>query len=207
MTSVCKACGFTSEEQDAKFCPNCGGTLESMAYPQSARASTGCPKCGSTANAAGALFCQQCGSSLGGQPAQGQVYPVVTPGAVYPVNVNPRAVYPVNVNPVAVARPYTPSASGSGKSVTGVKIKSMPIARMTENGQEQSGSIELHSDGIIFFGKRMAILASLHVTDIAKASAGAKNNLLDVQMKDGGTKTFKFMNASDWAGIVNQNIK
>jgi hypothetical protein len=150
---------------------------------------TGCPKCGSTANAAGSRFCQQCGSSLGGQPAAvsvSPVSPVVTPAYVTPA--------------------VTYAGSGS-KAVTGMKIKMMPIAKMMDGGMEQSGQIELHSDGILFYGKKLAILASLHVSDIARASPGGKNNLLTVQMKDGSTKNFKFMNASDWAGILNSNLR
>jgi hypothetical protein len=191
MTTVCIGCGFTSDEVDAKFCPNCGGTLEPMVTPQAVPASTalpGCPKCGSRANSAGARFCQQCGANLAGQQVAGQVYPVGTGAPVYPVNVKPVG------------------APSSGAKVTGMKVRSMPIARMTENGQEQPGSVELHTDGILFFKARV-LLSSLHVSDIAKASPGAKNNLLDVQMKDGSTKSFKFMNASEWAGIINQNIK
>ncbi len=83
----------------------------------------------------------------------------------------------------------------------------MPIAKMMDGGLEQSGSIELHSDGIIFFGKRMMIIASLHVSDIARASPGGKNNLLNVQMKDGSSKMFKFMNAAEWAGMINTNLR
>ncbi len=190
---VCKSCGFTSDETDARFCPNCGGTLEAMATQQApAASSNACPKCGSTANAAGARFCQSCGSSLGGGQqavaAASPVYPVVTPA--------------IQTTPAYI----TPSDAGS-KRVTGMKVKMMPIAKMMDNGMEQSGSIELHSDGIIFYGKRMAILASLHVSDIQRASPGMKNNLLTVQMKDGTTKTFKFMNASEWAGILNSNLR
>ncbi|MBN2151838.1 MAG: zinc ribbon domain-containing protein [Candidatus Lokiarchaeota archaeon] len=186
MVSKCNSCGFTSDDMDARFCPNCGGTLEAVVAQQPAPASNACPKCGSTANAPGARFCQQCGSSLGGVQPVATVQPVVTPAAVTP----------------AVAY----SASGA-KTVTGMKIKMMPIAKMIEGGLEQSGLIELHSDGIIFYGKHMSILASLHVSDIARADPGMKSNLLDVKMKDGSVKTFKFMNARDWAGLVNSNVR
>lgn len=96
---------------------------------------------------------------------------------------------------------------GSGAKVTGPRVKMMPIAKMKDASGEQSGSVELHTDGILFLGKKMAILASLHVADIAKASPGAKSNLLDVLMKDGTNKSFKFMNAAEWAPIINQNLK
>ncbi len=186
MPSKCQSCGFTSEDQDARFCPNCGGTLEVVATQQPAPASNACPKCGSTANGPGSRFCQSCGAALGGGEAAPAVTPSVTPAAVTP------------------AISYGDSGS---KRVTGMKIKMMPIAKMIENGMEQSGMVELHSDGIIFYGKRMAILASLHVSDIARADPGLKNNLLDVRMKDGSVKSFKFMNARDWASIINSNIR
>ncbi len=191
MASICKSCGFTSDDMDARFCPNCGGTLEAAVAQQpvaqqAAPASNACPKCRSTTNATGARFCQQCGSSLGGGQVATTVSPVVTPAVVTPA--------------------ISYSASGS-KTVTGMKIKMMPIAKMMEKGLEQSGLIELHSDGIIFYGKHMAILASLHVSDIARANPGIKNSLLDVQMKDGRLITFKFMNAREWAGIINSNIR
>ncbi|MEX2684367.1 MAG: zinc ribbon domain-containing protein [Candidatus Sigynarchaeota archaeon] len=189
MTSKCASCGFTSDDQDARFCPNCGGALETVAAPpqsQPAPATGACPNCGSTVNAPGSRFCQSCGTPLGG----GQAAPAVTPA----------------VTPAAVSPAISHGDSGP-KRVTGMKIKMMPIARHYFNGMEESGLIELHSDGIIFYGKHMAIMASLHVSDIARADPGAKSNLLDVRMKDGSVHSFKFMNARDWAGIINTNIK
>jgi hypothetical protein len=192
---VCSSCGFTSQDSDARFCPNCGGTLEESRGRQvpaeiaAAPSIQACPRCGSTANAPGARFCQQCGGSLGGQQAAVSVSPVFTPAAVAPLN-------------------FSQPAFGSGsKAVTGLKIKMMPIAKLIENGVERSGVIELHSDGILFLGPRQSIIASLHVSDIARASPGIKSHFLDVQMKDGSQKTFKFMNARDWAGIVNSNLR
>nr|MDO8087039.1 zinc ribbon domain-containing protein [Candidatus Sigynarchaeum springense] len=187
MGSKCISCGFSSDDQDARFCPNCGGTLEAeAAAPQAAPANIACPNCGSDANGPGSRFCQSCGAALGGGQAAPAVMPVVTPAAVSPA--------------------ISHGDSGS-KRVTGIKIKMMPIAKMIENGMEQSGLIELHSDGIIFYGKHMAIIASLHVSDIARADPGPRSNLLDVRMKDGSLKSFKFMNARDWAGIINTNIR
>lgn len=53
---LCPKCGFQNPST-AKFCSNCGATL------QAAAAGLTCPKCG-TANPAGAKFCINCGSPL-----------------------------------------------------------------------------------------------------------------------------------------------
>lgn len=57
-TQTCPNCGFAAPA-GAKFCPNCGQSL------QPAASTVACPKCG-TQNPAGAKFCTNCGTGLSG---------------------------------------------------------------------------------------------------------------------------------------------
>ena len=64
----CEQCGFENEE-DAKFCGNCGASLAPRrlhppaAKPASGLAQVYCQQCG-TPNAEGSVFCYSCGSKL-----------------------------------------------------------------------------------------------------------------------------------------------
>jgi predicted RNA-binding Zn-ribbon protein involved in translation (DUF1610 family) len=209
---LCKSCGFASTDQDARFCPNCGGQLEAITSGQAqtvapAGAPNACSKCGFTGNVADAKFCHQCGATI----RAAATVAVVTPASGTCPNcsfTNPAgAVFcqacgnALKVGSGAV-QPVQGMAGSTSKQIVGGKLKSIPIARFGE----KPGEIELRSDGLLFMQKRIPIL-SAHILDIAKAIEGSKSNLLDVEMKDGTMHSFKFVSARDWARLINSLIK
>ncbi len=53
---ICKSCGYTTNEENAKFCQTCGSALEPVKGEN-------CPKCNAPI-APQAQFCSKCGASL-----------------------------------------------------------------------------------------------------------------------------------------------
>ena len=58
MSKICSKCGFSNND-DAKFCLECGNSLESNAVKEG----VSCPSCNSV-NPLDSVFCKECGSSL-----------------------------------------------------------------------------------------------------------------------------------------------
>ncbi len=72
VTYVCKSCGYTTKEENAKFCQTCGSALEMVRGEN-------CPKC-NTPITPEAQFCSKCGAALGASA----VPPAATTPQVHP---------------------------------------------------------------------------------------------------------------------------
>lgn len=233
-TYKCKNCDFVSGDEDARFCPQCGQTLEAIKDEEAGSSLFAlCPNCGSTANSPGAKFCIDCGASLGpmavststgSKPlvcaacgfsnnaadakfchqcgaALGKASTLATKGPILTSAAPTRAsVSPSRPN----AAPIQASASPIKRLVNGPKLKEMAVARLFDktNTNGIGGKIMLLTDGILFVSNQVGQI-SFHIADIAKVTPGGKSNLLNVYLKNGETKTFKFFDARKWIVPIN----
>lgn len=218
-TFKCKNCDFVSCDEDARFCPQCGQELEKIPDSEAGAGTCApCPKCGSTKNAPSSAFCIDCGAPLGAsrpQVAKNIACPACgfdknAPDAKFchqcgaAIGKESKAAVIGKESKAAVSVPKQTSVTQVNRVVNGPKLKVIPIARLFDKSTKDgiSGKIMLATDGILFVSNQIGQV-SFHIEDIASAKAGEKSNLLEVILKSGETKTFKFAGAKAWVPLIN----
>ncbi len=186
----CNKCGYIlTNEQNEKFCPNCGATLD-----QNPEISTNtekgvffCPNCGVAISSPDAKFCPSCGTGLNKELGQATT---TTP----PLNVN----FQASPLPPISAPQRVPQ-----KLVAGSLLKSVPFANMIVPEGKLPGSIQLRRDGVLFITKTRQVIQS-HITDITNISEAGEKNVITLTLISGEKRTFAFAGASRWVDKIQQ---
>lgn len=150
-----------------------------------------CQMCGSQLSS-GAKFCENCGAKAA------ETESVKVPSS------SSKQTWPMaQTNP-----PITIAPTGGSKTVSGSKVREVPISRMFDGTNKAGivGKIALMNDGLIFTTSKKDVF-SLHINDIARVSPGAKQSFLDIEMKNGNKISFKLMGANDWITLINNQLR
>ncbi len=185
----CNKCGYIlANEQNEKFCPNCGATLDqNPGISTNTENGIFCPNCGVAISSPDAKFCPSCGAGL--KQELGQVT-ATTPQ----LNVNSQA------TPFA---PTSPPQRVSQKLVAGSLLKSVPFANMIVPEGKLPGSIQLRRDGVLFITKTRQVIQS-HITDITNITEAGEKNVITLTLISGEKRTFAFAGASRWVEKIQQ---
>jgi len=214
-TFKCKNCDFVSSDEDARFCPSCGEQLEETKDTGAVTGShTPCPNCGSTNNAVGSKFCLDCGTPLEAKASQVSKN-VACPACGFDKNTSDArfchqcgaALGKGATIAASVPKQTNVAAPLEKHVVNGPKLKEMPIARLFDKTTKDgiSGKILLATDGIRFVSSQKGQF-SFHVTEIASAKVGEKTNLLEIHLKNGETKIFRFAGAKSWVPPISSML-
>lgn len=203
MTSyVCGTCGFMTTEPDAKFCPECGGSLSEQTAPKKEKikkekfdesTSKTCPSCGEPVLNPNSRFCLNCGVSFDGtEPA--------IPGAqALPsenFNVEQSVAYPPIETTIPIDKAYVKSCT---------KLFHLPHGVLMQDNREYGGQVILTNDGVAFYTKKIQPFL-IPFEAIESVNQGYKDNLLDIHLVNGDVKKFRLMRAYDWVFKIQEKM-
>lgn len=182
---TCFTCHYLTSEPGAHFCPECGIRLEEVGedytVPEEPK---GCPHCGYMENEEDAKFCMECGNSL---KEAGQESIQVIP--TRPVEAESQEEQPQD-------KPFRWTDS----------LIWLPVASYFENGKRFSGKIWLTEETLVFDSRKHDLI-EIPVDEVAKASVGDRDNLLEIQMKDGRNERFRLLKAEPWVNRITSIVE
>ena len=188
-STICKTCGYISDEINEKFCPNCGSSFgetdeEKVEQKAEEELLVKCPKCGFINSNPGAKFCEQCGAGFDQS--------VETPA-------------PQQLQDVPASPPVMNIGSGSNapRPVVGTILKENLLAKLLEGDLKMNGRLEIRRDGVTFVSsQRFNKLVQCQSENISQVKVGNKPGIFGIMMKNGDKFIFKVGNAQKWVKYV-----
>ncbi|MFX0103086.1 MAG: zinc ribbon domain-containing protein [Candidatus Hodarchaeota archaeon] len=193
----CGSCGFMTNEPDAKFCPECGGTLSEQKGPKKEKIDqdvlTNCPVCNEPILNRKSRFCLNCGTPFDGserppEPTEGLLFEQSTPyeePSYQPIE---------STQPIDKA--YTKGC---------VKLFHLPHAVLMRDNGEYGGEIILSTDGVAFYTKKYSSFL-IPFAAISSVNEGYKENILDIHLYNEEVYTFRLMRAYDWVLRIRERM-